>query len=170
MFSFYKWITPRLIYHGVIITPKRLWDVLPWLFPEPSGIKARWISTFKTRAVRGEALLGSFSWLSTVKQMCGQMTEADGRLRLESRQPVGPSQPHNQRTGWSDGHDTHWTEATFLVGEASNRLWGYLEGGDCGELTFAALLWTIFTETSWFCNANAIKTPTLFLWWLLYCF
>lgn len=73
------------------------------------------------RAVRGEALLGSVPWPSTVKQMWGQMRGADGQPRLESLQPVGPSQPHNHRTGWSDRHNTHW-EAISLVWETISQM------------------------------------------------
>lgn len=50
------------------------------------------------------------------EQMCGQMKGADGQLRLESLQPVGPSRPHNHRTGWSDRRNT-LSKAIFLVWE-----------------------------------------------------
>lgn len=48
------------------------------------------------------------------------MPGADGQPGLEPLQPVGPSQPHNHRTGWSDRHNTHQGHITGLKSHQSN--------------------------------------------------
>lgn len=60
---------------------------------------------FMSELTEGRLSLTPSSWLSMEKQMCGQMQGADGQARLEPWQPVAPSQPHNQRTGWSDSEN-----------------------------------------------------------------
>ena len=108
-----------------------------------------WISILymNARVVRGEALLGSVPWPSTLKQMWGQMPGPDGQPRLESPQPVGPSQPHNHRTGWSDRHSTQ-RRTTFVVRGDISQMLMMLGGGGVtpSNSSMEVLYWYFMTS------------------------